>query len=51
MGEGTAKIKPLFTMVGTMALNRPTQVIEIEMDAGEGEWFMGGEEILIEYYL
>ena len=27
------EIKPLFTMVGTTALNRPTQVIEIEMDA------------------
>ena len=27
------EIKPLFTMVGTSALNRPAQVIEIEMDA------------------
>ncbi len=27
------EIKPLFTMVGTSALNRPTQVIEIEMEA------------------
>ena len=26
-------IRPLFTMVGTTMLNRPTQLIEIEMDA------------------
>ncbi|EGW41777.1 Rid family hydrolase [Desulfosporosinus sp. OT] len=26
-------VKPLFTMVGTTALNRPTQLVEIEMDA------------------
>ncbi|MVX66410.1 hypothetical protein GKZ28_22305 [Clostridium chromiireducens] len=26
-------IKPLFTMVGTTMLNRPSQLIEIEMDA------------------
>lgn len=26
-------IKPLFTLVGTNMLNRPTQVVEIEMDA------------------
>ena len=26
-------VKPLFTMVGTTALNRPTQCVEIEMDA------------------
>jgi len=26
-------IKPLFTMVGTTMLNRPTQLVEIEMDA------------------
>jgi Putative translation initiation inhibitor, yjgF family len=27
------EIKPLFTMVGTPMLNRPTQLVEIEMDA------------------
>ena len=27
------EIKPLFTMVGTHMLNRPTQLVEIEMDA------------------
>jgi enamine deaminase RidA (YjgF/YER057c/UK114 family) len=26
-------VKPLFTMVGTNMLNRPTQLVEIEMDA------------------
>ena len=26
-------IRPLFTMVGTTMLNRPTQLVEIEMDA------------------
>lgn len=26
-------VKPLFTMVGTTMLNRPTQLVEIEMDA------------------
>lgn len=29
-------IKPLFTIVGTPMLNRPTQVIELEMDAISG---------------
>jgi len=27
------EIRPLFTMVGTTALNRPTQLVEIELDA------------------
>lgn len=27
------KIKPLFTVVGTTMLNRPTQLVEIEMEA------------------
>ncbi|WP_321328054.1 Rid family hydrolase [uncultured Ilyobacter sp.] len=27
------EVKPLFTMVGTTMLNRPTQLVEIEMDA------------------
>lgn len=27
------EIKPLFTMVGTTSLNRPTQLVEIEMEA------------------
>jgi enamine deaminase RidA (YjgF/YER057c/UK114 family) len=27
------EVKPLFTMVGTPALNRPTQVVEIELIA------------------
>lgn len=26
-------VKPLFTLIGTTALNRPTQLVEIEMDA------------------
>jgi enamine deaminase RidA (YjgF/YER057c/UK114 family) len=27
------EVKPLFTMIGTPMLNRPTQLVEIEMDA------------------
>jgi enamine deaminase RidA (YjgF/YER057c/UK114 family) len=27
------EIRPLFTMVGTTALNRPTQLVEIELEA------------------
>lgn len=27
------EVKPLFTMVGTTMLNRPTQLVEIELDA------------------
>jgi len=27
------EVRPLFTMVGTTALNRPTQLVEIELDA------------------
>lgn len=29
-------VKPLFTVVGTTTLNRPTQIIEIELDAVVG---------------
>ncbi|MDR2367499.1 MAG: hypothetical protein LBF58_05205 [Deltaproteobacteria bacterium] len=31
--ESFGKIRPLFTMVGTTALNRPTQLVEIELEA------------------
>ncbi|AGF58660.1 MULTISPECIES: Rid family hydrolase [Clostridium] len=30
------EVKPLFTMIGTPMLNRPTQLVEIEMDAAIG---------------